>query len=125
MALLAQLRQAQHLGVLEQEQARALVLRVVVALDRVDVVGRHQLAPLPLEGRVVGEVDAGPDAKDEAAEVAADLRHGGRGLGLDAGRPRQVVVGQRRLEDVGRDRARVQVGDLGRVETGLRHGKRQ
>jgi hypothetical protein len=71
--LLAQFRQAQQAGVFVVEQRRAAHRRVVVALDRVDVVGGDQLAPLALEHRVVGEVVAGPQREHEACVVVADL----------------------------------------------------
>ena len=115
---------AQQLGAFEQIDARALVARVVDALDRVDVVLRGQLAPRALECRVVLEVDAGPDAHRQRGEVGRDLGHCGGGIGHHARRPRQKVVGQRRLEDIGDDIARVQVVDLRGVEAGLRHAKR-
>ncbi len=121
--LLAQLRQTDDLGVLQLEQVGALESGVVVALDAVDVVGRGQLPLLPFEDRVIGEVDARPDAEDEAFAVVGDLRQRDGRLRLDLGRPRQVVVGQRRFEDVGGHGARVQIGNLRRVEAGLGDGK--
>ena len=99
---------------------RALPARVVDPLGRVDVVVRRQLALLSLERRIVLEEDAGPDPHGERAEVARDLRHRGRGAGTQFGGPRKEVVLQRRLDDVGNDVVRVQVGDLRRVESGLR-----
>ena len=121
--LAAQFGQAEDPGVLELEQIRALVLRVVVALDGIDVVGRGQLPALALERRVVGKEDAWPDAKDEALVIVAHLGQARRGLRLEQHRARQIVVGQRRLEDVGRHRARIQVRYLRRVEPGLGNRK--
>ena len=46
---------------------------VEITLERVDIVGRHQLAwPAP-EGWVVGQQDAAPEHDHEAAEVGRDL----------------------------------------------------
>ena len=120
---LAQLRQAQDACVLQLEQVRALVLRVVVPLDRVQVVRGGEFARLALEDRVVLEEDALPDAEGEGRAVVADLGQGHRGVGHRLRRARQIGVGQRRVEDRRGDRARVQVGDLGRVEAGFGHGE--
>ena len=97
---LAQFAQAQQAGVLVVKQGGAAGLGVVVALDAVDVVGGHQFAPHrlavgPLEGRVVAEVDAGFQAKDKAGVVVKNFRQRSGGVGLEAGRAGQVVVGQR------------------------------
>ena len=96
-----------------------LVGRIGEALVRVGVVLGDELAPLALEGRILGEEDAGPDLDGPDAKVGGALGHAGRGERLDLHRPRQVVVGVEALEDVRRQRARVQVVDLGRVEARL------
>ena len=119
LRLRAQPGHAENAGTLEGVVKGALGARVEEALDRVDVVGRRQLAPLPAEGGVVGEVDARPQADGECAVVVADLRQRRRRARLERHRARQVVVGVRRLQDVGDDGARVQVVDLRRVEAGL------
>ena len=116
---LAQLRQAEIAFRLHARPHRALVRRIGEALPRVDVVLGDELAPLALERRVVGEEDAGPDPRGPDAEVVGVLRHAVGGERLDLHRPRQVVVGVEALEDVRRQRARVQVVDLGRIEAGL------
>ncbi len=116
---IAQFRQAEQPGVLEDVDVFGVVLRVVEALDGVDVVLRDQLARPAAERRIVGEEDAGPDAEREAREVGGDLRHRRSGLQAQLQRPGEVVVRQRRLEDARHHRARIEVGDLHRVETGF------
>ena len=93
--------------------------RVHHALPRVDVVVRGQLALLPLERRVVGEVDARLDADRPRAPVGRDLRQRGRGVRHQPVRAREVVVGEERLEDRALHVPRVQVGGRLRIEAGL------
>mmetsp|Transcript_91071 Transcript_91071/g.253552 ORF Transcript_91071/g.253552 Transcript_91071/m.253552 type:complete len:580 (-) Transcript_91071:1454-3193(-) len=115
----AQLRQAEDLGVLEQVEVVALPLRVVVALERVDIVLRDQLALLAAEGRVVGKVDAGLDAEGQRLVVGADLGHGRQcGRAQLEGSGAECVL-QRCVEDVRGRILGVLVRDLGRVETGF------
>ena len=117
--LLAQLGQADEAQVGDAGPAGRLERRVGKALEGEDVVSRRQLARLALEGRVVLKVDAAFDAHSEGAEIGRDLGHGLGRQRPDLHRPRQVVVAVQGLEDVRRDGARVQVGQLRRVEAGL------
>ena len=119
--LLAQLVQTQDLLVGEAGVARAFPARVEDSLERVHIVGGDQLALLAVERRVVGEIDAGLDAHGEGLEVGRDLGHLGSRLQLELHRPREVVVGQWRFEDVRGDGGRVEVRDLHRIEAGLGH----
>ena len=116
---LAQLGQAEVALRFHRRPHRALVGRVGEALQRIDVVLGDELAPLALERRIVGEEDAGPHPCGPDAEVVGVRRHAVRGERLDLDWPRQVVVGVETLEDVRRQRARVQVVDLGRIEARL------
>ena len=120
----AHLGQAQDLRALQAVEVAALVARVVVALDGVDQVLGHQLALLALERGIVGEVDAGLDLEDEALVVIEDLGQPVGDVGLEPVGPPQEAVAQRRVEDRRGHVARVQVGDLHRIETGLRHADR-
>ena len=119
----AQLAQAQQAHVLVLGQHGAAGLGVVVALDAVDVVLRDQLALAPLEGRVVAEADARLQPEDEARVVRVDFGHRHGGVGLEPGGPRQVVVGQRRIEEAGHDGVGHHVGHLRRVEAAFAAGK--
>ena len=118
--VVAQRLQAQDALLAEGRVQRALHRRVVEALERVDVVLGHQLAPPALEGRVIGEVGAGLEPDGPGAEVLGDLRHRRGRVGLELEGPRQVVVVVERVEDVGGDDARVQIAQLRRIEAGLR-----
>ena len=115
----AQLRQAQDLRVLELVEVFGAQRGVVEALDAVDVVGRHQLARAAAEHGIVGEEDAGADREDEMPEVGRHLGHRRRRQRHQLRRPRQVLVGQRRLEDVRHHAQRDLVRRHQRVETGL------
>ena len=110
---------AEQLVVLERGVARALPARVEVALDRIHVVGRGELAAHALEGRIVGEVDPRPQPHGEGLEVRRGLRHGRRRVRLQPHRAGEEFVGVERVEDVGDERRRIEVGDLRRVEAGL------
>ena len=103
----------------EEIEIRRLALRVEVALHRVDVILRDELALLALERRVVGEVDAGADAHGPGLAVGGDFRQPLGRVRLRLRGPRQVVVVERRIEHVRDDDARVDVVDLHRVEAGL------
>ena len=109
---------ARHLLV-EQVQIGRLDLRVPVTLQRVDMVRRGQLALAALEGRVVGKVDARPYADRPRAPVVGDFGHAGGGVRDHLARPGEEVVGQRCIEDVRQDDARVQVVDLAGIEACL------
>jgi hypothetical protein len=121
---LAQFRQAQHLGVFQAVEVGAFPLRVVMALQAVDIVFGHQFAllhhaVLALEGRVVGEVDARLELESEGLEVVRHLGHGDQGV-----RPHARGLGQEfefhgRVEQARHHGVRVQVADLRRVEGGL------
>ena len=82
-----------------------------------------QLALLALEGRVVGEVDAGLDSHGPRAEIRGDLGHRGGGVRPHARRAFQEGELQRRVEDARDHGARVKVGDGRRVERGLGDGE--
>jgi hypothetical protein len=116
---LAQFGQAEDLGVLQQIEIAALPARVVVALDGIDEVLRHQLALAALEGRVVAEVDAWLDLEGDCLEVLADLGHAVGDIGAQPGRAGGVVVLQGGIEDGGDDHAGIEVGHLHGVEAGL------
>jgi hypothetical protein len=116
-----ELAQADDALVLERRQARALELRVVDALERVDEILGDELARLALEGRIVGEEDARTDLEGEGPEVFRDLGHSLGDERLQLERPGQVVVGEQRIEDVSGANARVDVAELGRIEAGLGH----
>jgi hypothetical protein len=121
---LAQLGQSEVLLGLEARPDRALVGRVGEALERIHVVLRDQLAALPLEGRIALEVDPGLDANRPDAKVGRRL---GRPRGrqrLDLDRPREMVVLVERFEDVRRERARIEVDDLDRIQARLGDPKR-
>ena len=117
--LRAQRAQAEDLLLLDGRQMRALPARIEVALQAVDVVCRGQLARPTVEGRIVGEEDAGPDADREGLEVVADLGHGDSGRWPQHHRAGEKGVLERRLENVGDDDARVVVRHRRRIETGL------
>ena len=96
---------------------------VGVAGEAVDVVLRHQLALLAAKGGVVGEVDAGLDARRPDGEVGIRLGHRLGGQGLELGGPREVVVGDQALEDVRRDHPGVEVLDARGVKAGFGHAE--
>ena len=82
--LFAQLREPDDFGVLKDVEVGALPARVVVAFERVDIVGRRQLALLAFERRVVCKKDPRLDAKGKDLEVLRDLGHGLRRVGTHA-----------------------------------------
>ncbi len=94
--------------------------RVHHPLPRVDVVLGRQLALLPLERRVVGEIDARLDADRPGLPAVGDLGQRDRGVRDELVRPRQVVVLVGRVEDHAVDRVAVDVARRGGVEAGLR-----
>ena len=51
--------------------------------------------------------------------VLRDLGHGREGVGHELERPREVVVAERRVEEIRDDRRGIEVRELGRVEAGL------
>ena len=120
----AQFTQADDPCGFEPVELAALPARVVVTLDRVDVVRGDELAPFAAEGGIVGEVDAGLDREDEVPEVGRHLGQRGRRVGPCLHRMREVLVLQRRLEDVRQYRVGIQIGHLHRVEAGLGRGER-
>ena len=105
---LAQLGQAGQAGAREDVEVARVPARVEVALERVDVVGRDELARAPLEGRVVGEEDARAQPERELREVGGDLGQRRRSVRHQAHGAREVVEGERRLQDVGDDGVGVQ-----------------
>lgn len=104
---LARLAQADHLRGLDARPRRALPARIGNALQLVDVVGRRQFALLALERRIVLEGDPRPDAHRDRAEVSRDFRHCCRGARKDLRGSSEIVVLQRRLEDVRDDVVRI------------------
>ncbi len=108
---------------LQQVEVGRLLLRVEVALHRVDVVLGHQLAALAVERGVVGEVDARLHAHRVERAALGDLRHGRQRVRDELHRPGEVVVLQRRLEDVGDEVAGIEVGELHGVEARLGDGE--
>ena len=115
---------ADDLFLSEAAEHRALVLWIGDALKAVDVIGRRQFALLSTKRGVVVKVDALPDAYREGLEIGRHLRHALGDVGHQLGGPCQVVIGVKGVEDIGRQNARIQVGQLGRIEAGLRHAKR-
>jgi hypothetical protein len=116
---LAQLHQAEDLLLLDRGQVRALPARVVDALERVHVVGGHQLAAAAVERRIVVEVQARAQPDRVGLEVGRCLGHPGRGARAHAHRPGEEFPLVERIEDVRDDRARVKIGQLRRVEARL------
>ena len=116
---IAQLHQPDDLVVREARHARAFKARVEMALDRVHIVGRDQLALLAGERRVVVEVDAGLEPHREGLEIGRDLGQRHRRVRPDAHRPRQKLEAIGRVEHVGNHRGGIEVGDLRRVEAAL------
>ena len=93
--------------------------RIGEALEGVDVVLGRQLPALALEGGIVREIDAGAQLDRPQLVVVGALRQRRRGQRFHLRGTRQLVVGVEPLEHVGRDHARIEVADLGRIEAGL------
>jgi hypothetical protein len=102
-----------------REQRRG-ELRIHQALHRIHVVVCGELALLAAEGRIVVEEDPRLHAQGERLAAVGDLGQCGEGVGLELQRPREVVVLERRVEHGVVDHVRIQVGDLLRIERGLR-----
>ncbi len=100
------------------------ILRIEHALHPVHVVGGRQLPALALEHRIVGEVDAGPDADRPRLAVGRDVGHAHRGVRDELVRPREIVVLVERVEDRAIDAVRILVARRLRIEAGLGRGKR-
>ena len=98
--------------------------RVEHALHPVHVVGGRQLPALPLEHRVVGEVDAGPDADRPGLAVGGNLGHAHRRVRHELVGACEIVVLVERVEDRAVDAVRVLVAGGLRIEARLRRGKR-
>ncbi len=98
--------------------------RIEDALDRVDVIGGDEFAPLTLERRVVGEVDSRPDADRPPPAVGGDLGQRLRRVGHQLVRAGQVVVGVERVEDRPVDVVGERIAGGLRVEPGLGDGER-
>ncbi len=121
LGALAQRLQAQDVVAQQVGVGDAVQARVEVAAQRVGVVGGGELACAAMEGRIVGEEDAGTDLQRQLAEVGRHLgQRRGRGH-AQLQRARQQVVAQRRFDDVVDDLARVGVGHLRRIEPRLGH----
>ena len=103
---------------------RAVVGRVDQALEGQRVVVGHHLTALALEGRVVGEEDAGLDVHRPDLEIGRHLGQRGGHQRHDLAGPGQRVEGVQRLEDVRGDGDRVQIADARRIEPGLRNLER-
>src|SRR6185503_7854381 len=88
-----------------------------------DIVLRGQLAPLALEHRIVGEVDARPDADRPDLAVRRDFWHRCGRVGPYLVGPSEVLEPERRVVDVRDDLARIEVVDLRRIESGLGDGE--
>src|SRR2546423_14806469 len=82
----------------EEEGVGRAVLRVEEAADRIGKVLRRELALLPLERRIVDEIDALLYPEGVGASIGRDLRHL-RGARHELRRTREVVVGEQRVED--------------------------
>ena len=91
-------------------------LRIENPLDAVDVVLGGQLAPLALERRIGGEIDARLHLDRVDAAAVADLRHAVGGVRDHAHRAREIIVGVQRVEDRPADVERVRVADRLRIE---------
>ena len=100
------------------------ILGIEHALHRVHVVGGRELPALSLEHRVVGEIDARPDADRPRPAVGRDLRHARRRVRHELVRPREVVVPVERIEDRAIDAVRILVAGRLRVEARLRRRER-
>jgi hypothetical protein len=94
--------------------------RIEHPLDRKDVVGGGEFASLPAEHRIVGKIDAGPDANRPGRAVGRNLRQRLRRVGHQPVRARKVVVAVERIEDRPVDVVRVQVAGRLRIEPGFR-----
>ncbi len=104
---------------LELVEVRGLLLRIEEALDGVHVVLRDELALRALEGRVLGEVDPRLHLHRVERAVLGDFRHRLERVQHELQRPREVVVLERRIEDVVDEVGGVEIRELGGVEAGL------
>ena len=109
---------------LQVPRERRAHARIEQALPRIDVVGGGQLAALALECRIIGEVDAGPNANGPGPAAVLDLRQRRRGARHALVRPREVVETVQRLEDRALHVVGVEVARRLRIESRLRHRKR-
>ncbi len=107
-------------AVLDQPEVGRAQLRIDQAFHRKFIVARDELPLASLERGVVGEVDSLAQLERVRAAVVRDLGQRLEGLGLQLGRAREEIVGERRLDDLLDDVVRVEVRDRGRVEIGLR-----
>ena len=119
LRLLGELVEADDLPGEEKGVGRA-VPGIVEALERVRVIERSQLALPALERRIVGKIDALPDPEHVASAVGRDLGQGFGGIGDELRGPRQVIVGEQRVEDRLDDLSGVIVTHPHRIESGLR-----
>ena len=103
----------------EQPQPRRLDRRVEDPLEAVGVVRGDEFARLALERGIGREQDALPDPEGVAAAAVRHRRHRLGGHRHELHRPREVVVVEERLEDVGDDGVGCRVRGEGRVEAGL------
>ena len=97
--------------------------RIQDALHRVNVVGCRQLPALSLEHRVIGEIDAGPDADRPGLPVGRDFRRAHGGVGDELVRAGEIVVAIQRVEDHAIDAVGVFVPGSLRIEARLRRRK--
>ena len=103
-------------GLVEDVGRRREHLRIQQALPRIHVIGGRQLALLPLERGVVGEIDAGLDLDRPGLAVGGDVGHRRRGVRHDRVGPRQIAVGIQRIEDDAVDLIRIQIVRSRRIE---------
>ena len=109
---------ADHLA-LQVPRKRRAHARVEQALPRVDVVGRRQLALLPAERGIVGEMDARPDADRPGTAAVLDRRQcGGRARHALVG-PREIVEAVQGLEDGALHVVGIKIARRLRIESGF------
>ena len=104
---------------IQQERVRRAVRRIGEAHERVHEILRDKLARRALERGVGREVDALAKAERVGTAAVGDLGHRLRHHGHELGRPREVVVGKKPLENGLQHRRGVVVRDAYRVEAGL------
>ena len=114
---------ADHLA-LQVPRERRADARIEQPLPRVDVIGGRQLAAPAVEGRIVGEIDAGPDANGPRAAAVVDLRQCRRGAGHALVRTGEVIEAVQRLEDRPLHVVGIQVARRLRIEARLGDGER-
>src|SRR4029453_15207720 len=103
---------------------RAVHRRVGHPLERVDVVGGDQLAPLALECRIWSEVDPRANAEGPGWVVGRMFRHRFGRLRTNPSRHCEVVVSVETLVDRDYDAVRIGVLDACRIEAVLWNRKR-